>query len=268
MSAAHLEQALHLCRAAGWNQLLQDWQRLSAYEPNGCFVATCDGQLAGTVTTTRYGRELAWIGMMLVHPDFRRRGIATALMQRSIDYLREHHVRCIKLDATPAGQAVYEKLGFEVEWTFHRWSREAAMPTTQVDWPDTSTRLSNALLKLDYEAFGVDRSVLLNFLGMDSLVHSVSDDGFGMLRPGFLASYLGPISANTRQAAKLIIAELCGRTSSTIFWDIPSANMVAIQIARTLGFAPVRDLTRMWLGDECSYANLRLQYALADPGTG
>ena len=58
--------ALNLCRAAGWNQLQQDWSRLISHQPGGCLVAEADGALAGTVTTTSYGTDLAWIGMMLV----------------------------------------------------------------------------------------------------------------------------------------------------------------------------------------------------------
>ena len=84
------------------------------------FVALMDDDLVGTITTTSYGTELAWIGMMLVHPDFRRRGIATALMKAGLDYLRGGGVRCMKLDATPAGQPVYEKLGFQPEWSIER----------------------------------------------------------------------------------------------------------------------------------------------------
>jgi ribosomal protein S18 acetylase RimI-like enzyme len=40
--------------------------------------------------------------MVLVHPDSRRRGVATALLEHTISYLRDR-VRCIKLDATPDG---------------------------------------------------------------------------------------------------------------------------------------------------------------------
>ena len=76
--------ALQLCRSAGWNQLHADWSRLIEYQPNGCFVAELDGRLVGTVTTTSYGTELAWIGMMLVHPEYRRRGIGTELMNAAM----------------------------------------------------------------------------------------------------------------------------------------------------------------------------------------
>src|SRR5688500_17823494 len=108
---------------AGWNQTLADWERFLALEPDGCFLAEWQGVSAGTATTTVYGAELAWIGMVLVHPEYRRRGIGQALLERCIEYLSKRGVRCIKLDATPEGKRVYANLGFQDEWTLTRWER-------------------------------------------------------------------------------------------------------------------------------------------------
>ena len=105
---------------AGWNQTLGDWERFLVTEPTGCFLAEWNGTPAGTATTMVYGPELAWIGMVLVHPDFRRRGIGQGLLRHCINSLRERGVRCIKLDATPLGRTVYEGLGFRDEWTLKR----------------------------------------------------------------------------------------------------------------------------------------------------
>src|SRR5256885_742127 len=72
--------AENVCSLAGWNQTPGDWRRFLAMEPAGCFVAEWDGLPAGTATTITYGFDLAWIGMVLVHPDYRRRGIGNALL--------------------------------------------------------------------------------------------------------------------------------------------------------------------------------------------
>src|SRR5687767_195790 len=101
LTKANLKAADQLRQLAGWNQMPEDWARLLALEPDGCFVATEDTKVIGTVTTTTFEQQLAWIGMMLVHPDYRRRGIGTALMQRAFDHLREGGITCIRLDATP-----------------------------------------------------------------------------------------------------------------------------------------------------------------------
>src|SRR6185503_3320345 len=82
-----LPAALRLKELAQWNQTENDWLRLLRLEPNGCFCATFDGEVVATTTTTTYGTDLAWIGMVLVDPRRRQLGIATRLMNRALEYL-------------------------------------------------------------------------------------------------------------------------------------------------------------------------------------
>ena len=89
LSAKALGFADELRLEAGWNQTLIDWKRLIALNPSGCFIAGWEGEPAGPLTTTIYGDELAWIGMVLVKAEFRKRGIAAALMKHAMAYLRE-----------------------------------------------------------------------------------------------------------------------------------------------------------------------------------
>src|SRR5689334_12543816 len=113
--------AMRFKEAAGWNQTEEDWRRLLALEPNGCFAAVKDGRLLGTTTTTTYGNDLAWIGMVLVDPHERRQGIATRLMNVALDYLKGK-VATVKLDATAQGKPVYKRFGFRVESLVERWT--------------------------------------------------------------------------------------------------------------------------------------------------
>ena len=97
MTEDDLRAADRLRDVAGWNQRLSDWSRLLRYQPDGCFVAVANEQVAGTVTTTCYRDtpgepSLAWIGMMLVHPGFRRQGIGTQLMNRALEFLEASHI--------------------------------------------------------------------------------------------------------------------------------------------------------------------------------
>ena len=157
--------AMQLKEAAGWNQTEADWQRLLALEPNGCFAAVKDDCLVGTTTTTTYGNDLAWIGMVLVDPQQRRQGIASQLMNVAIDYLKDK-VATVKLDATALGQPVYERLGFQVESRLERWSgisnAHNADASQALDYGD--------LLILDRAAFTADRSKLIEKLIDDACV--------------------------------------------------------------------------------------------------
>jgi GNAT superfamily N-acetyltransferase len=267
---ADLDDAEELCRIAGWNQLRTDWLRLLEHEPEGCFLAERDGQPIGTVTTTTYGTDLAWIGMMLVHPDFRRQGIATVLMERSLEYLRERGVRCIKLDATPAGEPVYERLGFRAEWEFHRWERSHPSPPATAPIPPAMSRLEPSPLDLD--AFGADRTEWLNRLARESVLVRKGTD-WGMGRTGRIASYLGPIIAENVESAGEIITQLLEagalrHPEGRLFWDIPGPNAAGIELARSLGFEQSRPLLRMWTGEQLIAGRPERQFALGDPATG
>ncbi|MCA9178291.1 MAG: GNAT family N-acetyltransferase [Planctomycetales bacterium] len=220
------------------------------------------------MTTTTYGNELGWIGMMLVHESCRRQGLATRLMQQSIQYLDER-VSCIRLDATPAGRAVYRQLGFEDEWNFQRWLRPASHIAAVDVTADTGITSEQQLdPALDLEAFGVDRSAwLMQLAAVSRVVRSPS--GFGMLRPGRLADYLGPVVARDEQAGERLVRELVNSAPArAIIWDVPRVNQHAEPLARRLGFAPIRELTRMVYGHPSPAGNPELQFAIAGLETG
>ncbi len=263
-------------RHAGWNQTPRGWRRFLALEPEGCFLAECQGQPAGTATTTCYGRELAWIGMVLVHPDFRRRGVGTALLRHCIRYLQEERqIGCIKLDATPEGQPLYEKLGFRAEWGLKRWRLERRSGNEADIYPNKPSKdpLSEEHLAMDRKVFGADRAKLLRSLWEGS-VAAVSDRpgarlGFGLLREGARASYLGPVTSLDAMGAEILISQLLSLAPpGEVFWDIPDENPVAVRLAQSQGFHPVRVLTRMYLGEANVEGQPSAMYAIAEPALG
>jgi len=260
----------------GWNQTIQDWQRLLALSPEGCFAAERNGEIVGTCTSVSYANALAWIGMMMVHPASRRQGIADALLRRCVDHLRERSVRCIKLDATPMGQPLYARIGFVPEWTLTRWEHDGSrleveprqdciLPPTEKHWP--------AIVALDTQVSGVPRGPLLQSLAAESrraLVYESRGSvmGFGMLRNGARASYLGPIAVRPEVGEVLVRSLLSGHDDQPVFWDVPDLNEPASDLARRLGFSFARSLTRMYLDTNLVPSDPIGQWAIADPATG
>ena len=256
--------AQRLREIAGWNQTLTDWKRLVGHEPDGCFVCDLDGKPAGTATTTCHGNDVGWIGMVLVDPEFRRQGVATRLLEECIRYL-ESRVRCIKLDATPAGMKVYTQLGFVEEWRLHRWRGDSAK---DADTEPGEIPLDEEWLReLDRNAFGGDRTEYLQRLAVDSVTRMIEGTGFGMRRPGEHAHYLGPIVAASSDAGRALVSSLLPRSGSVI-WDIPDDNQKAVELAEELGFTKERLLIRMRLGPPGLPDDPRLQWAIGAPETG
>jgi hypothetical protein len=247
-------------------------------QPEGCFLAEWDGAQAGTATTMVYGSDLAWIGMVLVHPDYRRRGVGRALLVNCIDYLQALRVRCIKLDATPEGRPVYTQLGFKEEWTLRRWETDFSAAATEASdshvrpWvDDDATRFDVC----DARAFGRSRRELVIALAHQSRCVTAYESqpgvvtGYGMVRPGSRASYLGPVAATLPHDGIAIIQTLVAQSGAgRMFWDIPDRNVPAVEWAARHGFTVQRSLTRMCLGDNRSAGNPLEQFALAGPELG
>ncbi len=266
---------------AGWNQSLQDWKRLLRHDPHGCFVAEWNGRPAGTATTTSYSKELAWIGMVLVDSDVRRRGIGTALLMRCIEHLRQSGVNCIKLDATPLGKHVYDPLGFVSEWSLSRWqTTELSVCPERIETASDpgsrplDSRDIGCVADLDAAAFGVARNRMLSILATQSATHVRRDAagrivGYGMLRPGARAYYLGPIVAEDESSGIVLADNLLGSIPARpLYWDIPDTNQAAIRVARRYGLHRQRTLTRMYLGENTRPGTRSAQWAIAAPEIG
>ena len=137
MTAKDIPAGMRLKEAAGWNQTTRDWANLLAIEPQGCWVYEADGVVTGSTTAVLYGQDLAWIGMVLVLPEYRGQGIARRLMQHALRYLDERGVRCVKLDATGMGKPLYEQLGFVDDAVIERWA--VISDAQDAEEPDTGT---------------------------------------------------------------------------------------------------------------------------------
>ena len=281
MAGADVPFADRVRDSAGWNQSLQDWRRLLLHDPRGCFVAEWNGRPAGTATTTIYSRDLAWIGMVLVDPAMRRRGIGTALLAHCIEHLRRSGVGCIKLDATPLGEHVYDPLGFVAEWSLSRWETAKLAAVPGRSWASDAPNPRpldggdiGCLAGLDASAFGVARNRLLSMLAAQSETRVLADGagrtvGYGMLRPGQRAHYLGPVVAEDEFSGTALAGDLLdGIPGQSLYWDIPDANQAAVRVARRYGMNRQRTLTRMYLGENTRPGRPAALWGIAAPEIG
>ena len=89
--------------------------RLLGKEPVKLLVAEADGKVVGT-TIVNNRRQSGYISTVMVHPDYRRRGIATRLMTYALGYIRKRKkVRAVlDVDSVNTGaKNMYIKLGFK-----------------------------------------------------------------------------------------------------------------------------------------------------------
>jgi GNAT superfamily N-acetyltransferase len=250
MTTDDLAVAAELSAAAGWNQTAEDWQMLMALEPHNCFAIEADGRLVATTTLLRYSQQLAWIGMVLTSASYRGRGFARRLLDVALDRADSLGIETVKLDATQQGRPLYETFGFQAEQAVDRWSRPASGQSRPLE-PKRSSNfsvLSPHLRALDLEAFGTDRSSILQALAPRSTME-LSSNAFLFARPGRTTHYLGPCIADDPAAAReIIISVLKTSVHSSWSWDLLPANKQAVALASELGFTRQRCLTRMARG--------------------
>ena len=259
LQAADLASAVTLSRLAGWNQTMDDWQTLLRLDPLGCFGMEVDDRIVATTTLLCYGSRLAWIGMVLTLPDYRRMGFAKRLVQAALERSAALKMESVGLDATPEGQPLYEKLGFKTEQIIERWYHDGRWTHPAQKPSSPSAQYS---LETDVEVFGADRALLLRELALRNPPNIV-DGAYCFSRNGTRSRYLGPCVAQEQKAARLVIEQcLRGAPGSGWYWDLLSANKSAFELAKDFGFVLQRRLERMVFGDSVKRKDAMV-YAIA-----
>lgn len=267
MTPVDIPSAMELSAIANWNQTADDWRRVMQLCPEGCRCVEDAGSVVATASLLPYGDRLAWIGMVLTRPEYRRRGLAKLLMEDAIASAERIGIRTVKLDATTEGQPLYESLGFVVEQPVERWGREGAATdesadaSTPYEDDSRSAPIPDKLLHRDAESFGVSRQMLLESLRSSGQC-AASASGYVLSRPGRVARYLGPCMADSETAARRLIAGHLQGSSCNWYWDLLPANSGAVRCAEELGFTRRRTLQRMRCGEKINTNDARI-YAIA-----
>ena len=256
MRSADVPAAMRLKEAAHWNQVAEDWNGFLEIEASGCFAGELDGEVVTTATNFNYENRFGWIGMILVDPIHRRKGIATRMMNQSISYLESLPCPCQKLDATDAGAKVYEKIGFVTEYQVERWTHPGRQQRDNSDagLSDLTSQDLSAVEAWDRPIFGASRQRLLNWYVNNPAPSLLLGDpgnpeGFLVGRPGSGAFQVGPMVAATSDAAARLLSGYLGRIGPrNLIADIHVQNPDARLLLEDLGFERSRVLQRMYRG--------------------
>lgn len=261
MRADDLSLGLKLCRQAKWNQNEADWQRFFALAPDGCFVAEVDSQPVGTVTAFTFG-SVAWIAMVLVDESARGKGVGTALMTHALNYLDKSGVKSIRLDATPMGQPIYEKLGFTADFSLARYTGTlpAAVEIDRASFGPITLDVPRRdelgeIIAVDSAVTKTDRMLLIEQMWKQSPadVRIARIDnrvvGYFMSRPGCNATQLGPAVAIDDDAGALLVLDAVNRFAGRpVFLDVADDNAKMTQLLKLWPLEKQRPFTRMTRG--------------------
>ncbi len=254
MVAADVPSALQLSMQAGWNQTPGDWSRMLNLEPHGCLVAEVAGAVVGTTVCCTF-EEIAWLAMVLVDVSFRDRGIGRRLVQAGLKYADDAGVRTVRLDATPLGRPVYERLGFQPQFELSRWGGISA----GCDLAATTGREATAddlqsIFEFDQRGTRTRRTKLVRRLCAESTPTVAINDkghvaGFITRRLGRLSTQIGPCIGSLADAVSLLRRELEAHRGQPVIIDIPVDRIHLNAVAEQAGLTVQRSLLRMYRGE-------------------
>ncbi|HEU0004574.1 MAG TPA: GNAT family N-acetyltransferase [Terriglobia bacterium] len=272
LTADDIPAGLRLCRIAGWNQLAADWELFLRLSPRGCRAAVQDGKVVGTVTTVNYENRFAWVGMVLVDPETRGQGVGTRLLQEAMNLLGD--MPSIRLDATPQGRPVYQRLGFQDEYELCRMQRAETTvdglphgfagisPSSLSQSEELSIRPMHAgdlltVAEADRRSFGADRREVLRWALERSPEYAwiamgpAGLEGYCFGRHGFNFDQIGPVhSPRELISQRLVTASLSSvRPGTRVIVDPLLHSPTWLDWLRQAGFVHQRPFTRMSLGE-------------------
>jgi GNAT superfamily N-acetyltransferase len=257
---------LALSTEAHWNQNEADW-RFFLGQGTVFGVRADDGRLIATAALLPYTSGNAWISMVLVTASWRRRGIATRLVDACLEAATSQGF-ITWLDATPAGATVYGPLGFAPTLQLRRLRLENAMSTKAEAPPSLAPCGIEKFTARDRLAMGFDRGALLAELGGRSGSRLLSsNDALALVRDGRKARHIGPLFANSSDQALAMVNEIVWSETGPLLIDAVNEQEEFFKGLTRSGWRIERPFQRMRFG-HASAQLAKLPFAVAGPEYG
>jgi GNAT superfamily N-acetyltransferase len=257
---------LALSTEAQWNQNEADWRFfLTAGEVFG--VRDNDGLLIASAALLPYASGNAWISMVLVTENWRRRGLATKLVDACLAEAARQRLTTW-LDATPAGAAVYGPLGFAPALQLRRLRLGKAISTKAEAPPSLSRCDLGEFIARDGSAMGFDRAALLRELSGRSGSRLWAGGGaVALVRDGRNARHIGPVLAESPGQALAMVNEIVRSETATFLIDAVFEQEEFLKGLTGRGWSIERPFQRMRFGQAATQA-AGLPFAVAGPEFG
>jgi GNAT superfamily N-acetyltransferase len=253
----HDEVAIAIEWAAreGWNPGLHDAACFHAADPSGFLLAECGDEPVGCISAVSYAGRFGFVGLYIVRPEWRGRGIGLRLWTEGMKRLSG---QVVGLDGVPAQQDNYRRSGFALAWNNARFAGPAGSAAPAAASPIVPLRsVDRAMLCADdRRVFPAPREAFLRCWSSmrDATGLAWMSDGalagWGLRRRCREGHKIGPLVADTPEIASALYAALCASAPAgdTVYLDVPLPNAAAVALAQAHGLHIVFETARMYAG--------------------
>jgi ribosomal protein S18 acetylase RimI-like enzyme len=251
----------------GWNPGLHDAELFWAADPEAFIAAELEGELIGGGAITSYGGTFGFMGLFIVRPEHRGRGLGSRLWQARVHLLRGRlrPDAAIGMDGVYGMRDWYAQRGFVFSHRSIRYEgrgREAERGATIVPASDVPFE---HLAAYDRRCFPAPREEFLRtwLEQSDALALAAVDGGqlrgFGVIRRCGIGAKIGPLFADDAETAEALYSSLGAFVADEpVFIDVPEINAWAMSLARRNRMIADFGCARMYLGPRPQLADARV----------
>jgi GNAT superfamily N-acetyltransferase len=252
MSPHEVQFAIDLAAEEGWNPGLYDADCFYAADSEGFFVGLVDDRPVSSLSVVRYGEHYGFLGLYIVHPQYRGRRYGLDLFTQGMSYLEG---RDVGLDGVLEQEPKYEQWGFRRAFCNVRYEGKARhrepvdrhiVELSQVPFAQVEA--------FDGDMFRAPRPEFLRrwIRQPESIALGVMENealaGYIVLRKCRVGYKIGPLFAGNKQLAEALFnaGSSCLERGTTIFLDVPSVNPAAVELAKRHQMSKVFETARMY----------------------
>jgi GNAT superfamily N-acetyltransferase len=204
-----------------------------------------DNSIVGIGTSIKH-KESAWLAHIIVHPEYRCRGIGTEITNTLVNKLKMQRFNTIFLIATNLGEPLYRKTGFEkeTEYLFFKEGKYSDNTKGSDKIVPYNEKHGQNLLALDKKVSGEKREVLLISHLPNTVLAKTGNKVNGFYMPTLGE---GLIVASDPEAGIELMKVKYSTVSKAI---LPMENKTGIEFHLKNGFTEYLKGTRMRYGKE------------------
>lgn len=255
----HLITLVGWAKAEGWNPGPYDAHVFYATDPDGHYGYFIGDELIAGGSIVSYNGEFGFMGLFIVKPNYRGKGIGRQLWfeRRNLLLSRLKPTATIGMDGVVAMQPFYRDGGFASAFIDKRFVRLGEkFPENSFVTPIQSTDYL-AIYMYDAHCFGYPRPGFLKpWLELPQtkafkFVENETLKGFVVIRKTNIGYKIGPLFADNYQVAEALYrACLSNAVGEEVNLDIPLTNLQAIQLTEAYAAKPVFECARMYHGEK------------------
>lgn len=235
---------LTLLQPEGWPDIVPVY----AFYNNSpfCFPIkiTIANEIVGVGTTIMH-HDVAWLAHIIVHPDYRNRGLGKLITKSLIDAIDSRICKTIYLIATALGEPIYEKIGFETEteYLFYKDILPVSNYIPSANILPYNKLFHDQIQRMDQYVSGENRMFHFEEYLSNAYLFVTNNRVEGYYVPDFHEGLI--ISTTSKAGIELMTTRLMTK-ENVVF---PIDNVEAIAYMRIQGFEPFKTAKRMRLGE-------------------